>query len=99
MDKEERLFETPNSTTTNGQPHLLHIKQHVPGPHHTIPRSMSAEGLPAHAEDGTLIDDKIVIQPYPDLWWSRVRHVCREPFAEFMGVFIMMLFGNGVAAQ
>jgi hypothetical protein len=24
---------------------------------------MSAEGLPAHAEDGTLIDDKIVIQP------------------------------------
>lgn len=29
----------------------------------------------------------------------RIRMVLREPFAEFFGVFIMVLFGNGSVAQ
>ena len=33
------------------------------------------------------------------LTWSGVRVVLREPFAEFFGVFIMILFGNGSVAQ
>ncbi|KIW00194.1 uncharacterized protein PV09_08234 [Verruconis gallopava] len=35
----------------------------------------------------------------PDLWWSKVRNVMIEPFSEFFGVFILILFGDGVVAQ
>ncbi len=34
-----------------------------------------------------------------DLVWSRVRLALREPFAEFFGTFIMVLFGDGSVAQ
>lgn len=37
--------------------------------------------------------------PHSDLWWSKVRLALREPFAEFFGVFIMVLFGDGSVAQ
>lgn len=36
---------------------------------------------------------------HQDLLWSRIRIALREPFAEFMGVFILVLFGNGSVAQ
>ncbi|QDS68338.1 hypothetical protein FKW77_010704 [Venturia effusa] len=36
---------------------------------------------------------------HQDLLWSRFRMALREPFAEFMGVFILVLFGNGSVAQ
>lgn len=31
--------------------------------------------------------------------WPRIRLALREPFAEFWGVFIMVMFGNGSVAQ
>ncbi|GAB7366134.1 hypothetical protein MBLNU230_g7696t1 [Neophaeotheca triangularis] len=34
-----------------------------------------------------------------DLWWSKIRLTLKEPFAEFFGVFIMVLFGDGSVAQ
>ncbi|KAG7008429.1 aquaglycerol porin AQY3 [Physcia stellaris] len=34
-----------------------------------------------------------------DLVWSRIRLACREPFAEFFGTFVMVLFGDGSVAQ
>lgn len=36
---------------------------------------------------------------HQDLLWSRIRMALREPFAEFMGVFVLVLFGNGSVAQ
>jgi len=39
------------------------------------------------------------LNPHSDLWWSKVRLSLREPFAEFFGVFIMVLFGDGSVAQ
>lgn len=33
------------------------------------------------------------------LAWSQLRLVLREPFAEFFGTFIMVLFGDGSVAQ
>lgn len=33
------------------------------------------------------------------LLWSRIRMTLREPFSEFWGVVIMILFGNGSVAQ
>lgn len=35
----------------------------------------------------------------PELTWSRIRYTLREPIAEFFGVFILILFGDGVVAQ
>jgi len=66
-------------------------------------RRTSVVDQPAYAEHGPLVDHKIaqadVVQQEPDLLWSRVRRVFREPFAEFFGVFILILFGDGVVAQ
>ncbi|SMR48555.1 unnamed protein product [Zymoseptoria tritici ST99CH_1E4] len=35
----------------------------------------------------------------PGLAWPRWRYTMREAFSEFMGVFILILFGDGVVAQ
>ncbi len=32
-------------------------------------------------------------------WWTRVRYTMREPFAEFLGVAILVIFGTGVNLQ
>ncbi|EHY61025.1 Aquaglyceroporin-9 [Exophiala dermatitidis] len=66
-------------------------------------RRTSVQDAPAFAEHGPLVDHKIpqadVVQQEPDLLWSRIRHTLREPFSEFFGVFILILFGDGVVAQ
>lgn len=31
---------------------------------------------------------------HSDLWWPKVRLALKEPFAEFWGVFILVLFGD-----
>lgn len=36
---------------------------------------------------------------HEDLTWSSIRVIFREPFAEFFGTFVMILFGNGSVAQ
>jgi len=64
----------------------------------------SSDSYPAaYAEHGPGIDHLIpqenAVQSKPDLLWSRIRHIMREPFSEFFGVFILILFGDGVVAQ
>jgi hypothetical protein len=61
---------------------------------------------PFHAEHGPPIDNALKyeeaeedFQHHKNLLWSRVRHHLRDPFAEFMGTFIMILFGDGSVAQ
>ena len=67
--------------------------------------SSSGSGLegPAYAEHGPGIDHKPpqdnVIESEPELLWSRIRHFMQDPFSEFLGVFILILFGDGVVAQ
>jgi len=72
-------------------------------PGNAVSRRTSVFGMPAHAEHGPLIDHKIpqadAVQAEPDLLWSRIRKFFREPFSEFFGVFILILFGDGVVAQ
>ena len=36
---------------------------------------------------------------HSDLWWPKVRLSLKEPFAEFWGVFCMVMFGDGAVAQ
>lgn len=56
-----------------------------------------------YAEHGPGIDHNIpqeaAVPLGPDLFWSRIRHTFREPLAEFFGVFVLILFGDGVVAQ
>ena len=60
---------------------------------------------PPYAEHGPLIDrsqtaENITNKGYNrGLLWPRIRHKCRGPFAEFMGTFILVMFGDGVVAQ
>lgn len=55
--------------------------------------------LEPYSEHGPGIDHKIpqeeLIQAQPDLAWSKIRRALRDPFAEFFGVFILILFGDG----
>ena len=34
-----------------------------------------------------------------DWWWPKLRIALREPFAEFFGTFILVMFGDGSVAQ
>jgi len=69
----------------------------------TSPLSPAASQPVPYAEHGPLIDHNIpqddAIQAEPDLAWSRIRRFFREPFSEFMGVFIILMFGDGSVAQ
>jgi hypothetical protein len=56
-----------------------------------------------YAEHGPLVDGEgpqaDLKDARPELAWSRIRHYMREPFAEFFGTFVMIMFGDGVVAQ
>jgi aquaglyceroporin related protein len=59
----------------------------------TISTIRTAIGLEAEAP---ILDGHEVHQ---HLTWSTVRTVMREPFLEFFGTFVLVLFGNGSVAQ
>ncbi|CCH44822.1 Glycerol uptake/efflux facilitator protein [Wickerhamomyces ciferrii] len=39
------------------------------------------------------------IEPHLYTRWQKIRHAFREPFAEFLGTMILVMFGDGVVAQ
>ena len=45
------------------------------------------------------IDNEHEDLEHHELLWSRIKLALREPFAEFFGVFIMVMFGDGSVAQ
>ncbi|KAF2099448.1 aquaporin [Rhizodiscina lignyota] len=55
----------------------------------------SALGLHSNAP----IAEEHDLAEHQDLMWSRVKLALREPLAEFFGVFILVLFGDGSVAQ
>ncbi|KAL6249576.1 glycerol channel [Rhinocladiella similis] len=101
--KETRTMAQEKDSTSSTPPatHNEDLRHHHPQPHEY--RHTTVDGQPAFAEHGALVDHKVpqedLVQSEPDLLWSRVRHFCREPFSEFFGVFILILFGDGVVAQ
>lgn len=58
-----------------------------------------------YAEHGALIDRSMTAEMKARrgmnraLLWPRIRYHLREPFAEFMGTFILIMFGDGGVAQ
>ncbi|KAF3035367.1 hypothetical protein E8E11_004677 [Didymella keratinophila] len=61
----------------------------------SLTRSRSIIGLHPDAP----IDEEHDHGPASELFWSKIRAVLREPFAEFWGVVIMVMFGDGSVAQ
>lgn len=59
----------------------------------TLSSIRSHIGLPS---DPPIIDEH---RSHHHLTLSSIRYVLREPFAEFFGTFVMVLFGNGSVAQ
>lgn len=49
----------------------------------------------------TTSDSRVIVEQdvRPTLLWSRVRRVHKEAFSEFLGTFVLILFGDGVVAQ
>ncbi|KAF2163280.1 hypothetical protein M409DRAFT_68571 [Zasmidium cellare ATCC 36951] len=58
---------------------------------------------PAYAEAGVPINRSATAEAKKEsngsLAWSKIRRYCREPLSEFMGVFILIMFGDGSVAQ
>ncbi|EXJ80525.1 aquaglyceroporin like protein, other eukaryote [Capronia coronata CBS 617.96] len=97
----KRTANMPNASSTPGTAPTISGPQQQPSMD-PDPRSPH----PFHAEHGPPIDNVLKYddaeedyQHIKSLWWSRVRHELRDPFAEFLGSFIMILFGDGSAAQ
>jgi aquaglyceroporin related protein, other eukaryote len=84
--------------TTEPYPAISHARQAPMGDTHR-----KSVALNPHTEHGALIDHHVpqedAVQAEPDLLWSRIRHYFRDPLSEFFGVFILILFGDGVVAQ
>jgi len=67
-------------------------------PHKTsssLQRTRSALGLHPSAP----IDEEHDIHERQKLLWSRIKIILREPFAEFWGTLVMVMFGDGSVAQ
>lgn len=56
-----------------------------------------------HAEHGVLVDPHFEgsepIEAHPELRWNRIRHFFRSAFSEFLGTFILVMFGDGAIAM
>jgi len=67
------------------------------------PRSSSAEekDAPSFQHNEISVEERRVAQMTPVLpnWWWRYRQMIREMAAEFAGVMILIIFGNGVDCQ
>ncbi|CAG8953394.1 hypothetical protein HYFRA_00010142 [Hymenoscyphus fraxineus] len=61
--------------------------------------SASEKALSDHGADAKTSSPQNMVPMEVELWWSRFRHKMREPFSEFFGVFILILFGEGAIAQ
>lgn len=74
---------------------------------HLTPKAPSTESPQSspYREHGPLIDRSMTAERFTKnaynsgLLWPRIRHTLRAPFAEFMGTFILIMFGDGVVAQ
>lgn len=64
--------------------------------------SVGDKKIVEHREDRHLhprMSDEEPLFVDAEVLWSRIRKFMQEPFSEFFGVFVMMLFGDGVVAQ
>jgi len=102
--KEDSIVMSTEKTSQTSSPPGTHTENlAAEHPQYATYRHTTVDGQPAYGEHGVLVDHKApqedVVQSEPDLRWSRIRHYLREPMSEFLGVFILIMFGDGVVAQ
>lgn len=100
--------EHARSPTLSAQPALHLHNFHTATTAHSSHSTKPQEHVERH-ETVSTIRKKIGLAPeapiseghdsHEHLRWSSVRTILREPFAEFFGTFVMVLFGNGSVAQ
>ena len=57
-------------------------------------------GAPIDQEPAKLGEDELDFEKQHQKYlWSRIRHSIRDPLAEFLGCFILIIFGDGSVAQ
>jgi len=101
MSSTEKKVEDVNSSHINGHsPESLYFENPTMK---RVPMDPPPVAV-AYAEHGPQIDhvergSSVGAEAYPDLWWSKFRSKYQDIFSEFLGVFIMILFGDGVVAQ
>jgi len=61
-------------------------------------RNYTTQHRERHAHEQVDYDDDEHLTLYPN-WWSKYRMIIREAVAEFLGVAILIIFGNGVDCQ
>ena len=86
-----QLTTAPTQKTSSEKPRTSHLENRL------SKLETVRAGLGLHTDPH--IDERHKEHEHQELLWSRIRLSLREPFAEFMGVFIMILFGNGSVAQ
>lgn len=79
------LTETPSPKTTTGFRHITVEKDKESTKGHDVEHRENANTT-------ELLSDA-------EAAWCRVRRYLQDPFSEFCGVFILMLFGDGGVAQ
>lgn len=104
-----RQLEYPPSRDGDDSSHQRHMHSRPGSIHHRLgirqleyPPSHEDEQPPYLGEDH-LDEDKINLSKeglfVQESFWSKLRTKVREPFAEFLGTMILILFGNGGDAQ
>lgn len=89
-----------NASTSSS---LTQHNETSPHHHHLNANDLRLDTRPTLEEHGPGIDHHIpqadVRAAHPELVWPRIRAYLQEPFSEFFGVFIIVMFGDGVVAQ
>ncbi|EON69784.1 hypothetical protein W97_09047 [Coniosporium apollinis CBS 100218] len=92
-----------STDSTDSTVDTIYVEKAHSKPSTLQPATPPQDRRPTLAEHGPLIDHNIpqadAIEQRPDLWWNGVRRTLQEPFSEFLGTFILLLFGDGVVAQ
>lgn len=100
----DRSLESSGSGESSDQAAFAHKENNT----NPVSNLQPIDTYQTYEEHGVLIDDKrpdgtdpgkADYEHHKHLWWYRVRHTLREPFAEFCGTMIMIVFGDGSVAQ
>lgn len=101
------LDRSPNTSGSNSDndPSYAHKEQNT-APQNAPTALEPVDTYKTYEDHGGPIDNtkaeelaRLDYEHHKDLWWYRVRYICRDAFAEFCGTMIMIVFGDGSVAQ
>lgn len=92
-----------DTKAANASGPLSPTQQHIEHKRSDSDETATTPSTLPYAEHGALIDRSLTADKKKaangGLLWPRIRHIFREPFSEFLGTFILIMFGDGVVAQ